>query len=375
MAGYIFTVKKHKNESAVDAIGNIVRKGIYSTNLKIENNYWGPAHEGTFSDYLSMKPGDNVYFFSDRNLYGIGILKNILDDCKLLNYPNADMPELNADDFKKNILEDQANRIICTFEENPHFFKKGVDMDKVLSSNPAAFKMLRAMWKLSFIKIDDHENQALFDIILKENEENLADSNTHMQMENKYHQKLLQQTSKKDYIFNSKNILKLSSSGDTIKHEMALEAGIIDYISSTQGEIFGSWDYISHQVVASPFKPIDYMDKMDIFGYRRISGYETISKYLVIEIKKDDADTSVLSQVMKYVDWINQEYSFGDYGMITAFVVAKDFPQEVISEKDAIGNRTYIKGIRPVESAEWKDLTLVKYSYNELTGELEFTII
>ena len=61
--------------------------------------------------------------------------------------------------------------------------------------------------------------------------------------------------------------------------------------------------------------------------------------------------------------------------MITAFVVAKDFPQEVISEKDAIGNRTYIKGIRPVESAEWKDLTLVKYSYNELIGELEFTII
>ena len=41
--------------------------------------------------------------------------------------------------------------------------------------------------------------------------------------------------------------------------------------------------------------------------------------------------------------------------MITAFVVAKDFPQEVISEKEAIGNITYIKGIRPVESAEWKD--------------------
>lgn len=194
-------------------------------------------------------------------------------------------------------------------------------------------------------------------------------------MENKYHQKLLQQTSKNIYIFNSKNILKLASSGDTIKHEMALEAEIIDYISSARGEIFGNWDYISHQVVASPFKPIDYMDKMDIFGYRRISGYETISKYLVIEIKKDDADISVLSQVMKYVDWINQEYSFGDYGMITAFVVAKDFPQEVISEKEAIGNITYIKGIRPVESAEWKDLTLVKYSYNELIGELEFTII
>lgn len=225
-------------------------------------------------------------------------------------------------------------------------------MDKVLSSNPTAFKMLRAMWKVSFIKIDDHENKALLDILLKENEMNLLNVNAHMQVEDRYHQKLLQLTSPNDYKFNSKNILKLSSSGDTIKHEMALEAGIIDYISSTQGKIFSNWDYISHQVVASPFKPIDYMDTMDIFGYRRISGYETASKYLVIEIKKDDADISVLSQVMKYVDWINQEYSFGDYGMITAFVVAKDFPQEVNSEKDTIGNRTYIKGVRPIESAE-----------------------
>ena len=75
-------------------------------------------------------------------------------------------------------------------------------------------------------------------------------------MENKYHQKLLQQTSKNIYIFNSKNILKLASSGDTIKHEMALEAEIIDYISSARGETFGNWDYLSHQVGMKQFQSI-----------------------------------------------------------------------------------------------------------------------
>lgn len=37
------------------------------------------------------------------------------------------------------------------------------------------------------------------------------------------------------------------------------------YISSKEdnGTPFGTWDYVSHQVAASPFKPIDYMDKND----------------------------------------------------------------------------------------------------------------
>lgn len=40
-------------------------------------------------------------------------------------------------------------------------------MDDALNSNPSAFRMLRAMWKVSFIKIDDEENRALFDILYK----------------------------------------------------------------------------------------------------------------------------------------------------------------------------------------------------------------
>ena len=41
----------------------------------------------------------------------------------------------------------------------------------------------------------------------------------------------------------------------------------------------------------------------------------------------------VIDQVMKYVDWINQEYAYGDYSMIEAYVVAADFSESVVKKK------------------------------------------
>lgn len=161
----------------------------------------------------------------------------------------------------------------------------------------------------------------------------------------------------------------------SLKHEMALEAGILDYISIKNGDIFGTWDYLSRQVVASPFKPVDYMDRMDIFGYRYIPNFRTISKYLVIEIKKDAAKMDDLIQVMKYVDWVNQEYSYGDYNMIDAYLVAYDFDEEVINAKEKIAIRNFTKGTRPVLSLEWKNLELIKYQFNSDNNKLEFTKI
>lgn len=93
---------------------------------------------------------------------------------------------------------------------------------------------------------------------------------------------------------------------------MAIEVGVVSSIVNDPGTIFGSWDYVSHQVIASPFKAIDYMGKMDVFGYRYIKNYDTVSKYLLIEIKKDSATIEVIDQLMKYNDWINQEYANGD---------------------------------------------------------------
>ncbi|WP_294363150.1 hypothetical protein [uncultured Clostridium sp.] len=73
---------------------------------------------------------------------------------------------------------------------------------------------------------------------------------------------------------------------------------------------------------------------------------------------------------MKYVDWINGEYSFGDYGMIQAFVVAYNFSEDVIKYKNEICIRNYIKGKRPTIASTWSYVRLIKYRFND--NKLQF---
>ena len=361
MAGYIMTLDSY------EALLQCVKTGIYSTKMSQPKGSWLTHHEGTFADYLSMKPGDNIYFFIKRKIYGIGVLTNAGPDCKYLSYMDSLEPKtVQEDKFKvcepmfEYITPD--NRCFCTFKPHPYFFTVGVDMDEALNSNPSKFRMLRAMWKVSFIKIDDEENKALFDIILKRNEQNLLCQQNILEFSDSELKKIEHKKST-EYRLNAYKLLLSAANADKIKHEMAIEAALCETLIKDNDTPMGKWDYISHQVVASPFKPIDYMDKMDIFGYRYIPGYSTISKYLVIEIKRDAAGIDVIGQIMKYVDWINSEYAHGDYSMIEAYVVAADFPQEVIDERDKVCKRTYLSGLRPAVSNEWTNVKLLKYSY------------
>ncbi len=368
MAGYIMTLDSE------DSLIECISTGTYSTNLSEPSGSWKAHHEGTFADYFSMKQGDSIYFFIKRKIYGIGAITNVKWDCKFLNYINGDIPQGVSEEeyYKSNPLLSYGksnNRCFCTFAPSPYFFELGVDMDDALSSNPDKFKMLRAMWKVSFIKIDDEENKALQDIILKRNEENLYTGNLTYSFDNSLHLEIESHLTDQ-YRLSPYNLLAYAASGNLIKHEMAIEAALCDILGKENDTPFGKWDYVSHQVIASPFKAIDYMDKMDIFGYRYISGYRTISKYLVIEIKKNEAQVDAITQIMKYVDWINQEYTFGDYSMIEAYIVAADFPQEVIEKKNNDCIRNFTKGYRPTIPCKWNFIKLIRYEYRD--GKLNF---
>ncbi len=362
MAGYIMNIND------IDALEKCVTSGVYSTIMtKPKNRNWNTPQEGTFADYFSMKQGDSIYFFHKRKIYGIGKIVNVEFDCKYLNYIGADEPVnyseqsvAQRDALLQNSTPD--NRCLCTFIPAPYFFMNSVDMDEALSSNPQKFKILRTMWKVSFIKIDDEEDKALQDVILKRNEDSIVERTNiytfsdcaHIEIENKVNA---------NYRLNAYRILANAEAGNKIKHEMAIEAALCDILQKENDTPFGKWDYISHQVAASPFKPIDYMDKMDIFGYRYIDGYKTISKYLVIEIKRDTANEDVIDQIMKYVDWINQEYAHGDYSMIEAYVIASDFPKDVIEKRGQQCIRNFTKGYRPTQACTWNNCKLIKYSY------------
>ena len=179
MAGYIFAVSKDKWKTFC---ADSLRKGFFTPYTKsLTDNGMTPRRRqamskvlaATFGDFISMNPGDNIYFLSNRKIYGIGKAVKVGPfDCKYDNYPNASALLPSPRVAKKDYLttHDTRARWVVFFEPSPYFFKKGVDMDDVLRYRPQAFKVLRAFEGLSFIKIDDEENRALREYISLVNE-------------------------------------------------------------------------------------------------------------------------------------------------------------------------------------------------------------
>lgn len=366
MAGYIFSLGK---DNAKEILKNCIYNGCYSTNMKpitASTRNFIPF-EGTFADYCSMKPGDNIYFFTNRKIFGIGELICIGNDCKFVNYPTASNPV--QEDYSKiseeMILNDGAlnvnNRWICIFKPAPCFYCTPVDMDDVLSYKPNTFKSLRTFWKKSFTKIDDEENNSLKEFILLRNQ-NTIDT---YEFSSDFHKRNESKFKNEDYLLSYKPILTFSSTQDNIiKHEMALESAVILELSNNKHSPFGNWDYISHQVEASPFKPIDYMDKIDIFGYKFLPNTKIISKYLIIENKNEEATIEVAEQISKYVDWVVKNYAYGNYEMVEAYIVAPSFSDNLLKNGKLVVERKYIISSHPVESKTWNNLNYVSYCYS-----------
>ncbi|WP_276934313.1 hypothetical protein [Dubosiella newyorkensis] len=375
MAGYIM------NMDSLDSIKRCFESGVYSTRFnKIKNEIWNLSQEGTFADFLSMKEGDHIYFFHKRLIYGVGCLVNIsndkVSDCKYWNFINANLPVSFSDkdilDLEPLVSELGANqRCFCVFEPCPSFFGLPVDMDEALQSNPEAFKMLRADWKVSFIKIDDVEDVALYQILIRKNLEVLNDSSGWYKFDVNIQKALQRKVDRRYQMMGQAFPLLAANDKGSSNHEMALEAFLCSDLQSSNSkssksratDILGRWSYVSHQVIASPFKPIDYMDKMDIFAYKNIDNYDIIEKYGIFEIKKSKAHSGDLDQLMKYVDFVAKEYAHGDYSMIEAYLIAFDFSKNI--DQESVTTRNFTKGSRPIKTETWNKVKLVKYFIDE----------
>lgn len=365
MAGYIFSIGKDNTQKILK---KCIYDGCYSTNMKERGSGFQGIipFESTFADYCSMKPGDNVYFFKNRKIYGIGELTNIGNDCKFVNYPSATIPI--QENYKKicqeMILNDEPsnvnNRWLCIFRPSPAFYCNPVDMDDVLSYKPNTFKSLRTFQGKSFTKISDEENNSLKEFILLHNQ-----NNTNIfKFSSSFHEKNKDKFENVNYLLSYQPLLNsVITEFNTIKHEMALEAAVILELNNEKNSIFGNWDYISHQVEASPFKPIAYMDKIDIFGYRFLPGTRIISKYLIIENKRIEATIEVAEQISKYIDWIVENYAYGNYGMVEAYIVAPSFSKDLLKNGKSVVERKYIISSHPVENGTWNDLNFISYNY------------
>lgn len=379
MAGYIFAVSKDGWNNFCTQ--NLARGYFTPFTLKVaeeeiksslKRKSRNKILSATLGDFVTMKPGDNVYFLSDRKIYGVGQLTNIGPDCKYDNYLDASklIPDCMMQPSTYLTEKFTRARWVFFFKPAPHLFKKGVDMDDVLRYRPAAFRMLRAFEGLSFIKIDDEENRALKEFISLANEqayENLEDNS--FLFDESLHLSLACYDLA-PYLIQVDSALQDHENKEYVFSEMFLESSLLEQLTQGTAEAFGTWDYVSHQLIASPFKPLKYIDKIDIFGYRFSEHYngspKLITKYLLVELKKGRIDAAAVEQTMQYVDWICQEYASGDYSKIEAYVVGNNVAANIDAVIDEIGQRSYIVESHPVKTKKWNDLHLVKYSIDDV---------
>ena len=377
MAGFLFLLSEESTASGA------FEAGVYSTKVKPPAGHWLSFHEATLADFLSMREGDFVFFFQKRKIYGVGRLVSVAGSCVYLNFPSASDPTIERPHSANDVLfswtdleEAGHHRWLCTFEGAPGLLPNPVDMDDALSSRPQAFRSLRVIEKRSFVKMDDEENRALLDILARRNSTAMkvipAQSATPHG-----HRRVLKHVTPAHRISAGPVVSVVREADGSVKHEMALEAALVEALTREEtraAKVFGKWSYISHQVAASPFKPVLYMDRIDVFGYRRSPPFDSITDYLVVEVKRDAAMLEDVAQLMKYVDWIAQQHTGGDYSMIHAFLVAFDF--EISSRKafDLTVGRGFTVGTRPTRSETWNDLKLVKYTTVKSASPLAFEI-
>lgn len=392
MAGYIFTIGGKSEKEKREAIVSAVKTGLFSSfvTMRNRNGTLLPLKDrnellsNVLADYLTMKEGDNIYFFANKKIYGVGVLFNPegVGSCYISNYPSACNFNETEIPIEETALYSQQPeyRWVCFFKPEGSkdcFFENGVAMDDVLQYKPQSFRMLRSMQGVSFIKIDDEENLALKEFIYLKNSTSLSSNIKYDSLEQSRRISAIERFNAYQVGLSSINKNHIDSSGD-MDLEILVEANVIEKLKHE------GWDYVSHQVIASPFKPVKWMKRMDVFAYKYLSSYpdspKPIEKYLVIEIKKGQGNAETILQVMHYVDWICKEYANGDYGRISAQLICKNYTgylkADKIKEKrpelaEAI-KRQYIIQTEPLQSEMWNDLKLITYSGDQSTGDITY---
>ena len=369
MAGFIFSIGADDEEHNVKTC---IQKGIYAAKVKDEltSSKSKQVVASVLCDYISMKPGDNVYFLAKRKIFGVGKLVAIGDtgSCVTKNYPSAHQlitfPTIPPEESPLD-ENDPSYRWMCYFQPEGQFFKMGVDMDDVLLYRPASFRMLRAFQDRSFIKIDDEENRALKEFLYLANQGQDDTYEFNPDIHNR-----IASLNLSPYAIQAADTIKImhdEKSGE-VTLEMLVEAAVLEELKKEDG-VLGKWDYISHQVIASPFKPIRYIDKIDIFAYRFLSNYpdenKPIEKYLIIELKKEKATHETVLQAMRYVDWVCKEYASGDYSRIEAKVIALSYSRDADDNHKEDCTRHFISTTHPIKTGQWDDLKLYRYSLTE----------
>jgi hypothetical protein len=387
MSGYVI------NLGARESLELYMRKGAYGTIInRPTRDLWPHAREMTLADYLAIRPGALVFFFLRREIYGVGRVVGFdvgkEEVAALANYPGASFPYAsppqNPQDYLWRENGEENQRWVIFFEPYPYFFKVGLDMDEVLASDvKGVVRSLRVFEGVTFIQMENDEVQVILDLLLRHNKDFLDGrggpelvfgsqaAQTHAR---------IREYDLSQYRIDLDGLIgKYANQDGSIRHEALVHAWLARALAQRQEQairVFGDWDYVTNQYPASPYKPVQWMDKIDIFGYivKTITeeATPTVVRYKIIEVKKGRVRSSnEINQLIKYVDWIAHTRAGGDYGLVDAYLVAHDYTDNVVQYVQDTLPKDFVTPRRPYAPGRWEQLRLIRYSYTGMTPAVE----
>jgi hypothetical protein len=387
MPGYIMNLDSRRK------LELYVKSGAYGTIIKRpDKDWWQPAQEMTLADYLTIRPGALVFFFLKREIYGVGrVVSFDVGDQKLValaNYRGASFPHAspprNPEDYLWRENGEENLRWVIFFEPYPYFFRTSLDMDEVLASDVKGItRSLRIFERVSFLQMEDEETQIILDLLLRRNEDvfngqpsprrvfDCQVMQTHARVRN--HDLI-------NYRIDLEALIeRYAERNGAVRHEALVHAWLAKALTERQDvvvKIFGNWDFVTNQYPASPQKPVQWMDKIDIFGYvaKTITpeAEPTVVRYKIVEIKKGKVKSSdEVNQLIKYVDWVAHTRAGGDYSLVDAYFVAHDYADSVVQYVQDTLPKDFVTPRRPYVPARWQQLQLIRYTYTGGTPALE----
>lgn len=393
MPGWLF------NLNDIKFVELYAENGIYGTRFPKPNNpYWDDAHGKTIADYTLIKEGDLVFFFRERNIYGIGLVKSFPTSrgrqVVFCNFPNAIQPGASpggradclwSEQFNEGLWSERERlgsdiRFVVLFEPCPAFFKAGLDMDFVLQSDVKnVANQIRAFEDRSFIRLEDEETRLLVELFTRRR----SDSASIFNFRRSSHEEVSRLVAENEtYVFNPDPLISRFADRGLLRRESIMQVAFsygIAYQKEPFSGIFRDWGFIANQFPVSPFKPTKYRDFADIFGYTRkkLNGRlpDAIDSFNIVELKTGKlvgqtensfaVACGYIEQTMKYVDWVANYRAGGDYTLIKAYLVSGGFSEKIVDYAKKNRIRDFVIPRRPYAAMRWENLSLIQYSFDD----------
>lgn len=391
-------------EDPDSVIGSIMASGVFGVrslpNFDSANANHRNIWYAVFADLLTISPGDKVFFFSKRRIYGIAEVVGMGNDGALgpiLNFPNSDI--FNTQPLTGSISDGpdaDKIRVVVLLKPSPCFFPEGIDMDEVLSYPGAEYCWGLRFWSgRNILQLGIAETKLLEGIFLRR----YSSQSRQIQPETAgciaaKARAMRLGVARPSFV---KMLANPAHSADVagvkINREFAIHGALIEAIqygcSILPPEFVDANDHLlgcQREIPASPPKPYDYADFIDVMRFNGWSAaIPTAVRFDIFEIKKDrmrGEALPIIKQLLEYVDFVARNYASGDYGAIRAGFIAESFPPDVLSQYRAAqaltGQNLNVDFHKPyvlsthgsgTSTKIWRNLFLITYKWNGTTVE------